>query len=256
MFILIYLAILLGYYFFQERIIFQPKTISKNYTYSFAANFEEINLKAKDSASINGILFTVKNPKGVILYFHGNKGSLDRWGKISLTLTHYGYDVFVMDYRGYGKSTGIRTETLMYNDAQLCYEHLLKSYHENSIVVYGRSLGGTFATYVASKNNPKLLILEATFSNMKDVMNNKLPILPYAHLLKFKFETSQLISKVTVPTIIFHGNKDRLVSVDLSKKLYKQANKKYTKFIELNGATHHNIGEFKNYINSLEIELN
>ncbi len=255
MFTILYLITLISFYFFQEKIIFQSKTYSKNYNYSFNANFEEINLKTKDGAFINGILFKVKNPKGIILYFHGNKGSLKRWGNLCLPLTGYGYDVFVIDYRGYGKSKGLRTETIMYNDVQFCYEYLLKSYDENSIIVYGRSLGGTFATYVASKNKPKLLILEATFNNMIDVMSNNLPILPYAYLLKYKFETSQLISKVNVPTIIFHGNKDRLISIDLSKKLYEKSNKKYTKFIELNGATHHNIGKFKKYKNTLIANL-
>ncbi len=255
MFAILYLITLISFYFLQEMIIFQPETISKNYTYSFVENFEEINLKSKDGVSINGILFKVKNPKGAILYFHGNKGSLKRWGNLSLPLTHYGYDVFVMDYRGYGKSTGVRTENSMYNDAQICYEHLLKSYHENSIVVYGRSLGGTFAAFVGSKNSPKLLILEATFNGMNDVMYNKLPILPYDYLLKFKFETFQLISNVNVPTIIFHGNKDRLVPIDLSKRLYENSNKKYTKFIEVDGATHHNIGEFEKYKNTLNVSL-
>ena len=242
-----YILILLGFYFFQEKIIFRPKKISKNELYSFDKKFEEVNLNTEDSATINAIHFKVENPKGVILYFHGNKGNLNRWGKVVLPFTNHGYDVFVMDYRGYGKSTGKKTEPAMYKDAQLCYDYLQKSYKENTIIVYGRSLGGTFATYVASQNNPKQLILEATFYSMTQVIHNKFPILPYNKLLNFKFETDQFISKVKSPTLIFHGSKDRLVSVDLSKKLYEKSNKENTTFIEINEATHHNIGEFEAY---------
>ena len=157
-----------------------------------------------------------------------------------------------MDYRRYGKSTGLRTEEKMYSDAQICYDYVSKLYDEKNIVVYGRSLGGTFATFVASKNNPKQLILEATFYSMTEVINNKLPILPYSELLKFKFETDKFIGTVKAPTIIFHGNEDTLVSIDLGKKLFEKSNKENTEFIEIDGATHHNIGEFEVYKNTLK----
>ena len=181
---------------------------------------------------------------------------MERWGKIAAPLTVYGYDVFVVDYRGYGKSTGKRTESLMYKDAQLCFDYLKQAYDEKSIVVYGRSLGGTFATYVAAKNNPKQLILEATFSSMQDVISHKLPFLPYSKILNFKFKTFELIEKVTVPTLIFHGKKDRLVSFKLAEKVVAHANKEFTKFVEIDEASHHTINQYDAYKKTLEIELN
>ena len=253
---ILYISILIGFYFFQENIIFRPEKSSENFIYTFDKNFEEIDIEVTDKASINAIHFRVEKPKGVVLYFHGNKGNLNRWGNIVLPFTNYNYDVFVMDYRGYGKSTGKRTEDLMYSDAQSCYDYISKLYDEKNIVVYGRSLGGTFATFVASQNNPKQLILEATFYSMTEVIKNKLPILPYSELLKFKFETDKFIGHVKVPTVIFHGNKDRLVSIDLGIKLFEKSNKKNTEFIEIDGATHHNIGEFPLYKKTLENILN
>jgi fermentation-respiration switch protein FrsA (DUF1100 family) len=250
--IALYIFILLGFYFFQDNIIFRPKKISKNYIYTFSEKFEEIELKISDKTSINALHFKVVDPKGIILYFHGNKGDLIRWGNIVKPFTDYNYDVFVMDYRGYGKSTGKRTEEMMYSDAQSCYDYVSKLYNESNIIVYGRSLGGTFASFVASKNNPKQLILEATFYSMTEVIRNKLPILPYSKLLKFKFETDKFIGHVKAPTIIFHGTEDRLVSVDLGKKLFERSNKENTEFVEIEGATHHNIGEFQVYNSSLK----
>ncbi|MDC9723856.1 MAG: alpha/beta hydrolase [Urechidicola sp.] len=245
--IIFYVFILIGFYFFQNSIVFRPKKTAKNHTYSFQQDFKEINLKAKDKATLNALHFKVDKPQGVILYFHGNKDNLERWGAIAAKLTKYNYDVFVVDYRGYGKSTGTRTEELMYADAQLCYNHLKQSYKENSIVVYGRSLGGTFATFVASQNNPKQLILEATFSSLEDVVFRKLPILPYSKILKFKFKTFETIGKVKCPITIFHGNQDELVSINLAKKVYAQANKEMAEFVTIENGTHHNLTSFEKY---------
>lgn len=245
--IVLYVLVLLGFYFFQNIIVFRQKKTRQNYTYTFNQKFEEVNLKTEDNAVLNAIHFKVENSKGVILYFHGNKDNLKRWGEIAGKLTIYGYDVFVVDYRGYGKSTGKKIEILMYNDAQLCYNYVKQHYNEESIVVYGRSLGGTFATYVASRNKPKQLILEATFSSMQDVVAHKLPILPYDQLLKFKFKSFEFIEKVTVPTLIFHGTKDKLVPLDLAEKLFEHSNKNLTDFVKIKGGTHHNISRFEDY---------
>jgi len=245
--IVFYVLILLGFYFFQQSIFFRPKKTIQDFTYTFKQNFEEVNLKVDDNTTLNAIHFKVENPKGVILYFHGNKGNLERWGSISSKLTNYNYDVFVVDYRGYGKSTGKRTEALMYADAQMCYDYLKQAYSESNIVVYGRSLGGTFATYVAANNHPKQLILEATFSSLQDVVFSKLPIFPSSKIFKFKFKTFELIEKVNCPTLIFHGKQDRLVPLRLGKKVYEHSNKELTKFVEIENGTHHNISDFEQY---------
>ena len=250
--IALYVLILLGFYFFQENIIFRPEKTSKNYEYTFDKDFEEINLEISPDAFLNAVHFKVSKPKGLLLYFHGNKGNLIRWGNIVETFTDYDYDVFVMDYRGYGKSKGKKTEEKMYSDAQACYDYVSKLYVEPKIVVYGRSLGGTFATFVASQNNPKQLILEATFYSMTEVIHDKFPILPYSELLRFKFETDKFIGQVKAPIVIFHGNEDRLVPIELGKRLFEKSNKANTEFIEIEGATHHNISEFQVYRNNLQ----
>lgn len=251
----IYILLLLGIYFFQERIIFRAKDLSKNHTYSFDTKFEEVNLLTSNDITLNSLHFKVDNPKGVILYFHGNKGNLERWGHKIEPLLDYGYNLFIIDYRGYGKNDGKRTQDNMYQDAQLAYEYLLKNYNEENIIVYGRSLGGTFATYVASQNNPKQLILEATFSSIIDVSKSILPIFPYQKLYKFHFESYKLIPEVKVTTTIFHGNKDSLVPIDIAKKLYSHSNKKNTEFVEIQNGTHHNLELFDEYKEKLKLIL-
>jgi len=236
----IYLLLLVGLFFFQEKIIFQSKKLDKNFTYSFDKEFEEINLKTEDSSIINALHFKVKDSKGIILYFHGNKGSLERWGNIASTFTDYGYDVFVLDYRGYGKSTGKRNEKKLYDDALLCYNYIKKSYSENNIILYGRSLGGTFATYIAAKHKPKKLILEAPFYNLANTANFHYPFSPI-FLLKYKFPTNEYIPEVTCSVTIFHGTKDNITPYKGGKKLFDRITTKNKEFITIDDGTHHNL---------------
>src|SRR5436190_1275553 len=123
---LVYLTLLLlviiliaggTFYVTQEKMIFYPEPISADFKFKFNANFEELFIKSKD-AEINALHFKTNNPKGVILYFHGNAGSLDTWGDLGEEFTRTGYDFFIFDYRGYGKSTGSRSEEAFHADGQ------------------------------------------------------------------------------------------------------------------------------------------
>lgn len=247
-FVLFFLSVVfLLFYFFQEKFFFVPeKKIAKDYQFSFDANFEEVNLVTNDNETINALHFKVENPTGVLLFYHGNRGSLMRWGKIVQYFTKFNYDVFVMDYRNYGKSTGKYNEESMYEDAQLCYDYVRKKYSEDKIVVYGRSLGATFATRMAATNNPKELVLEAPFYNLKAAVHFKLLITPN-FLLKYKFETHKDIVKVACPITIFHGDKDIVTSFQGSKELFALITHQEKSFIHLPKGTHHNVMEFESY---------
>lgn len=244
--VVLYCFLLLLFYFFQDKVIFLPKKIDKNYTYTFPEKFEEINLKTPDGETINALHFKVANPKGIILYFHGNKGSLTRWGKIVRYFIQYGYDVFVMDYRGYGKSTGSFSENKMYQDAQLCYDFVKQRFSEDKIVVYGRSLGATFATRVAASNHPKELIIEAPFYSLKSVLNFYFSYAP-SFLLKYQFNVHKDIVKVPCPITIFHGKKDQVTPYVGSQKLFQLLQRKDKQFISLKDGDHHNLQSFEDY---------
>ena len=138
--ILVVLYVMIGasLYVFQEKLLFRPTVLAQDYTFQFSQAFEEVNLKTDDGAIINAVYFKVAQPKGVILYFHGNAGDLSRWGLITEYFVEKDYDVFVMDYRTYGKSTGKLSETVLYSDAQMCYDYLKARYSETDITLYGR----------------------------------------------------------------------------------------------------------------------
>ena len=237
----LYVIIFLALYFFQEKMIFMPEQLPMDYSYSFDTNFNELFLETEDGARLNALHFKIDGPKGVVLYFHGNAGELSRWGLVVQDFVNLGYDVLVMDYRTYGKSTGKLSEKALYTDAQLFYDYLLKSYSEDKIVVYGRSLGTTFATYVASKNNPKCLFLEAPFYNLSQVASTRFPIYPVSWFLKYNFPTNQYFKKVTCPITIFHGTEDFVVNYENSKMLSQIKTTGNFKLITIPGGTHNNL---------------
>ena len=101
----------------QEQFIFFPEKLNRDHSYELSANDEEIFIPTFDGESINGLLFKADNAKGVILYFHGNAGSLASWQYVAIDLVPLGYDVLIIDFRGYGKSTGEISEKGLYIDA-------------------------------------------------------------------------------------------------------------------------------------------
>lgn len=239
-------------YFLQERIIFFPSVLEQDYEYQFNHNFEELYLNTDDGATLNAIHFEVENPKGVILYFHGNAGDLSRWGTVAEFFVEKQYDVLVMDYRTYGKSTGKLSEAAFYSDAQLFYNFLRKQYNENDITLYGRSLGTGIAAYIASKNNPKQLVLETPYYSILDVGKSRFPILPVEKLLKYTFPTYKFIKYVSCPITIFHGTNDGVVPYSSAEKLVEVSPKAQTTFITIESGNHNDLKTFKLYNSQIE----
>ncbi len=236
---------------FQEKLIFRPEPIAPSFVYDFPFDFEEVNLITSDNQTINALHIKAESPKGIILYFHGNQGNLVRWGEITSYFTQFQYDVFVIDYRGYGKSTGVYDEAQMYKDALLGYEHVRKQFKEEEIVVYGRSLGTTFAAKVASENSPKHLILEAPFYSLHNAANYKYKVIP-KFFLNFKFKTYSFISKIQSPITIFHGTDDKVTPFEGSKELFKLITSSEKEFFSLEKGTHHNVRSYEKYQSTLK----
>jgi hypothetical protein len=235
-------------YFFQEKLIFLPTTLPQEFSFIFSNPFEELFLKADDGASINAIHFKTENPKGVILYFHGNAGDLSRWGKITEFFVERNYDVFVMDYRTYGKSKGKLSEQSLYSDAQMCYDYVFERYKASEIIIYGRSLGTGIATNIASFNNPKQLILETPFYSLTDVAKRRFPIFPNNKLLKYDFPSYKFIQNVKCPISIFHGTDDSVVPYSSGEKLFNSMSQKDKTFYTIENGKHNNLIEFQSYL--------
>ena len=250
----LYIMIGAALYFFQEKLLFLPTTLEQGYQYQFNYPFEELFFKTDEEARINALHFKVENPKGVILYFHGNAGDLSRWGTIAEYFVARQYDVLIMDYRTYGKSVGELSETAFYHDAQSCYDYLLKHYAKDKITVYGRSLGTGIAAYVASKNKPKQLILETPYHSILDVAKHRFPIFPVKPLLKYHFPTYSYLPKVTCPITIIHGTEDSVISYSSAKKL-SELNLSNLDFVTVEGGDHNNLIAFEKYHEAVKTKL-
>jgi len=235
-------------YFLQEKFIFKPEKLKQDFVYRYDAPFEELFFDIEPGVRINGLHFKVDNPLGLVLYFHGNSRSIKGWAKYAKDFYRYQYDVVLVDYRGFGKSTGKRNERDMLKDMQFVYEKLAAKYHENHIIVYGRSLGSGFATKIASDNKPRYLILDAPYFSFKKAIERFLPFLPVRYVLRYHIRTDIWISKVNCHTYILHGTKDWLLPISNSEKLQAINPRKIT-LIRIPGGGHNNLPSFPEYHN-------
>ena len=244
-------------YAFQEELLFFPEPLDKDYTYTFQYPFTELFFETEGDGRINALHFRVKDatPKGVILYFHGNAGNLSRWGQVTEYFVDKQYDVLVIDYRTYGKSTGKLKESYFYSDAQHSYDYLKSHYDEAEITLYGRSLGTGIASYLATKNRPKQLILESPYYNIADVAKSRFPVFPVKHLLKYKFPTNEFLLNVECPVTILHGTDDQVVPYSSGKKLYA-LDLEHVELIPIEGGGHNNLVNFDAYHKGINNTLN
>lgn len=247
-FVLGYAALLVLVYLIQEQIIFKPEKLHKDFVYKYDIPFRELNFDVEPGVSINGLHFTCANPLGLILYFHGNTRSIKGWAKYAKDFYRYNYDVVLVDYRGFGKSTGKRSEKDMLSDMQFVYDTLAVQYAEHHLIVYGRSLGSGFAAKIASDNNPRYLILDSPYYNFKKVVERFLPFLPMRYLLRFHLRTDKWIVHVNCHTYILHGTKDLLIPIRNSEKL-QQLNPRKITLVRIEGGGHNNLPSFPGYHN-------
>lgn len=235
-------------YFLQEKFIFKPEKLKQDFVYKYDVPFEELFFDIEPGVRINGLHFKVEKPLGLVLYFHGNSRSIKGWSKYAVDFYRYQYDVVLVDYRGFGKSTGKRNEKDMMNDMQFVYQALAAKYNENHMIVYGRSLGSGFATKVASDNKPRYLILDAPYFSFKKAIERFLPFLPVRYVLRYHIRTDKWITRVNCHTYILHGTKDWLLPISNSEKLQAINPRKIT-LIRIPGGGHNNLPSFPEYHN-------
>lgn len=251
--IALYFVISLMLLNFQEQLIFRSQTLPQNHVFESSVPFEELFLKASDGAILNGLHYKQENPNGVLVYFHGNAQTLEYWGKWAEELSRrFQYDVVIMDYRGYGKSTGKRSFDAMLADGMLFYEYCKTKFSEDNITIFGRSLGGAFATHVATKTNAKRLLLESTFTSVYDIGSKQFWFLPLKWLLRYPFQNDQNVSQISISTYFIHGTKDAVVPYEHGQALYEKSGSSIKKLYTIEGGEHNNLVSYPEYFETLE----
>jgi pimeloyl-ACP methyl ester carboxylesterase len=243
-----YLLLIILAYFIQDKFIFKPEKLHQGFIYKYDVPFKELFFDIEEGVLINGLHFFRDKPQGLILYFHGNTRSIKGWAKYAKDFYRYNYDVVLVDYRGFGKSTGKRSEQGMLTDMQFIYDHLKAEYPEQHLIVYGRSIGSGFATKIAADNLPRYLILDAPYYSFSRLAERFLPFLPMRLVLRYHLRTDKWIKQVTCPTYILHGTKDWLIPLRHSEALQRINPRKIT-LIRIIGGGHNNLPSFDEYHN-------
>ncbi len=242
----IYLALCLLFYFGQDLFFFRPERLPTWFAYQYPFPFAEVNFDMEDGGTVNALHFRVPNRRGVVFYIKGNSRSIKGWGKFAKDFVGKGFDFFILDYRGFGKSKGERTENILYSDLQQVYKWLESEYGEAEIVLYGRSYGSGLATRIASWNRPRMLILDCPYYSFLYNIQRYGFILPIKWLLRYPIRTDLFIRKVQCPIHILHGRRDRLIPYKQAEMLQKLAPGNIQLY-PIARAGHNNLPDFPEY---------
>jgi Lysophospholipase len=253
--VLIYCLGGIAIYYLQSTIMFRPEPLPADHTYTFNQPFTELNLAWNAGSNINIVQFHAKDSaaaKGVVLYFHGNKKGIERYAPAAKDFTERGYHCWMIDYPGYGKSTGEFTEQRLYDWALVFYKLARARYAADSIIIYGKSLGTGIASQLASIRNSKALVLEAPYYSWPSIIDSRLlPIYPTNTMIHFKLPVYQYLQNISTPVIIFHGEDDSTIPFRNSKKL-KPFLKPGDEFITIEDAHHNDLQQFPQYRQKLD----
>lgn len=237
-----------------EQQFFPGSKFQGEFHFEFSNPFTEFNFQTKDGYNLNGLRFKARLTNGVIFYLHGSNGGLDVWGKIAPFYTNLNYDIFILDYRGYGKSESkVSSESQLNEDVQMVYDNLRKIYRESMIIVVGQSMGTGPAAILTANNNPKALVLQAPYYSLSDWISNVAPGTDSSNM-NFQFNTFEFLQKIKVPVTIFHGDADEAIYPGSSEKLSRFLKKGDQLFL-LKGEGHTNFTSNTEYLEKMKTIL-
>lgn len=230
----------------QSSFVYHPKKEIVATPDSIGLNFQDIIFKASNGNDLSGWFVPVKKSKKVLLLLHGNGGNIStRLNFLDYFCKQLKISTFIIDYQGYGKSQGRPNETGTYLDAKAAWDYLtgFMKIERGDIIIFGRSLGGPIASWLAGKVDPGALILDSTFTSIKDIAAHIYPLLPVKKIFRFDYSTISHLKKIRCPVLVIHSREEDYIPFSHGEKLFEAANEpKY--FLEIKG-THGN-----NYIES------
>jgi hypothetical protein len=239
-----YIVCGIALYFLQEKFLFRPKKLPADHKFNFAVPFKEINLAVHNEKNLSIVQFIVPDSvcKGVVLYFHGNRQNIERYAPFANNFTKNHYEVWMIDYPGFGKSTGERNERILYDDAMQLYKMARARFSKDRIILYGKSLGTGIAAQLASIRDCKRLILETPYYSIDAMMRQYAFMYPMSWMTNYHIPTYQYFENITAPITIFHGTRDGVIFYKNSKRLKKR--KPPAELITIEKGKHNNLNDF------------
>lgn len=226
---------------FQSHFIFSPERRIMATPEQIGLKFEDVSFLTEDGKILSGWFIPAKEPKGVMLFCHGNAGNISHRLDSIMLFNQLGLSTFIFDYRGYGRSQGKITEIGTYDDAEAAWRYLvkIKEVAPNEIIIFGRSLGGAVASKLARNHKPKGLILESTFTSIPDIAADIYSLLPVRLLTRFTYPTVENVRDIKCPVLIVHSRDDDIIPFKHGRLIFDAAPEP-KEFMEIKGS--HNEG--------------
>jgi fermentation-respiration switch protein FrsA (DUF1100 family) len=237
-FILAYPAFLL---LFENKIIFHPSSYPEGYwnPTSLGVPLQDIYFASEDGVKLHAWFIPLPNAVATLLWFHGNAGNLSHRLDNIQRLKRLNLNIFIFDYRGYGRSEGVPNEEGIYKDSRAAYKQVLAmgGVSVNSLFLFGRSLGGICAVQTAMNHPARGLILESVFTNSVDMSRTVFPLIPLGWGGRPKLDAVGKVPRLKLAKLFLHGTRDEIVPYDLGRKLFEKAGNPKT-FYAIEGAGH------------------
>jgi len=224
-----------------DRFIFFPERDYFEKPDAYSLSYRDAWIETSDHVRLHAWWIGEEKHRTTVLFFHGNAGNISHRVDRIHALGDIPLRFLLLDYRGYGQSEGSPSEDGIYADASAAYGYLRKigGLDPSEIVLFGESLGGAAAVDLASRETVARVVLESTFTSMKDMADVVMPMVPSA-LVPEAYNSVEKIKKVHVPIHIFHGDADEIVPFDLGRKLFEAANEP-KRYFPVRGAHHNDV---------------
>jgi uncharacterized protein len=250
--VLLYAAAMWWVYLKQERLLFHPEPLASDHQFKVDNDVHELTVTVP-GASISVLHLRLPNPKGVVFFLHGNAGNLDTWFVNTALYREMNYDLVMLDYRGYGKSTGqIQSETQLHADVDAVWAAVEDRYRGRVRVALGRSLGTALAARWALKNQPESTILVSPYCSMTDMAREHFPFVP-VRLLRYPLTTCDYVAQLSRPVLLLHGSQDSLISPAHSERIQTRA--PHARLLRIEQAGHNDVHQFEAYTQALREAL-
>ncbi len=224
----VYLILLLMLYLLQGRMVYLANLPGRTLTATPAdigLEHEDVSLVTVDNEELHGWYIPATNPGGVVLFFHGNAGNISHRLESIEIFNELDLDVLIIDYRGYGQSTGKASEQGTYLDAQAAWDYLVdkRGVAPGDMVIFGRSLGGAVASWLAARSTPGAVILESCFTSGVDMAARLYPFLPARLITRLKYPVKDYVKQLSSPLLVVHSQQDEIIPFDMGQSIFTAA---------------------------------
>ena len=248
----LYAALLALLWFGQERLIFLPTPLAADHRLAREPGVHERFVEV-DGARLSVLELRLPDPKGVVFFLHGNAGNLASWFVNAEFYRRANFDLVMLDYRGYGKSSGrIESEAQLHADVRAVWREVAPRYAGKRAVLYGRSLGTALAASLAAELQPDLTMLVSPYTSMQAMARQHYPWVPAA-LLRYPLRTDEHLARVRSPVLLLHGDRDELIPLAHSEALLKMA--PHARLHVVHGGGHNDLQELESYLGAVNAAL-